>query len=240
MFVANIKKHKCMKTKIFFFLAVISGMLTTSCEEPATGMYVSDHYIQLYYDMEEISASVRDNFPGIIFIGYEAEEYSKGGKTEPQYMALAERYNDFGYDQAVYPGMYRAVSNEFTGIDVVSDKDFNGIPAGQSLGSVVKLLSASAKRYIDSKYSEWFNWGDNLPDDYIVNGVKLLTEDFEYGFFPVYGTLDSLDPAELVLLYYSCICLTFTETPAIKEHNLTITFSDAEKDFPCKLAYTFM
>ncbi len=204
-------------------------------------MTESDHYIQLYYDIEELKVITYDERPNVVTIGYEAKEYNKGGKYGSQYMQLAKRYNDFGYGGAVYPGMYRAVGNEFTGgIDVVSDKEFNGIPAGESLGGVVKLLTASAKRYIDSKYTEGYNWGEDTPEDFVFNGENLAAYFHEIGFSPIYGTLDSLDPAKLVLLHWEFIYLVFTETPAIKEHNLTITFRTAAKDFSCGLAYIFM
>lgn len=232
-----------MKAKFFLIATVMFCMTVSSCNrgQNRTGMYESDHYIQTYYDIENVRAHMSNNWPGMIFIEYEAKEYDnhEDDETSTPYNNLAERYDDFGYGGAVHPGMYRAICNEFTGIDVVSDHDFNDIPAGESLGGVVMLLTSSAKHYIESKYTDGYDWG-NLPEDYIVDGKRLITESFEPGFWPVYGALDLLDPFELVLLHWEVLWLKFTETPAIKEHNLTITFSDAKNDFSCELAYTFM
>ena len=139
--------------------------------------------------------------------------------------SLRNRFNDNTYNRLT-SHFNQSIANVFTGIDIISDQDFNSFEAGASLKGITKLIGASPYKFIQSGYKKRFDWNlgtDIIPEDYKVGwGDRRILYDF--GYFPVCNTLDRLTADDLMLLGGGMLHLRFTETPAIKEHNLTITF----------------
>ncbi len=114
---------------------------------------------------------------------------ARGDKGD-KFRELSAFYGDTHYNKPTCPGGPYVLCNEFERIDVVSDKDFNDIPAGSSLGSVVEFFAVSAKPFIDSGYNPSYGWSDNAPVVYYRNGERIMCGTVgEGGFSPVYGVL---------------------------------------------------
>lgn len=129
-----------------------------------------------------------------------------------------------------------ALFNEFTNIDIFSSEDFNGIPAGSSLGPVTELLATTFKPYIESGYKDEFDWVGDIPEsykNYFVGWGDSST------LHPVYGTVAGIDPAELVLVEPLRVCFQFLEEPEIKHHTIYLRFTDKEQVLNCMLEYDF-
>ena len=81
---------------------------------------------------------------GLIGLGFSGELYlpSRGEKGD-KFRELSAFYGDTYYNKPTCPGGPYVLCNEFERIDVISDRDFNDIPAGSSLDSVVELFVGS-------------------------------------------------------------------------------------------------
>ena len=113
-----------------------------------------------------------------------------------RFKALSEKYGDTAYNRPLAPFSHTVYCNEFSGIDIFSDRDFDAAhPAGASLSDIVRIVGASPYRYIRNGYTAPFDWRD-LPEDYrIENGISYLE-----GYLPVNGTLCELDAEEMYML----------------------------------------
>ena len=180
---------------------------------------------------------------GLVSLQFSGELYlpSRGEKGD-KFRELSAFYGDTYYNKPTCPGGPYVLCNEFERIDVISDRGFNDIPAGSSLDSVVELLAASAKPFIDSGYDPSYGWPDNATDAYYRDGEPIMCGTYG-GFSPVYGVLSDLRAEDLKLLYFSyvgCMYLSFLEEPAVKEHTFTVTMQDAAgRTLSCTFEYTF-
>ncbi len=149
--------------------------------------------------------------------------------------SLTKKYHDYHWQRNVALFQeYTTYSNEFTGITVISNADFNGIPAGQPLDSKVRIVALSPYRWLKSESLLTYDWSE-APSDYDVqNDHGWLYSRYYWHLppevFPVNKTLTDLVPEDLLLLFEQSLYLLFTETPEIKEHNLRITFKNPRKD----------
>ena len=105
--------------------------------------------------------------------------------------------------------------NDFIKIDVTSDRDFNNIPAGASLATKVRLIAVSPKKWLMSGGARTYSW-DQMPSDYTKFGNR-------------HFQIPEVFP----------ICFYFIETPAIKEHKITVTFYEKEKSISSSVKYVF-
>lgn len=232
--------------KVFYILlfAWFGISCTRSGSEVGGEFSETEYYIQGYLEADMLTGTVCTG--GLIGLGFSGELYlpSRGEKGD-KFRELNAFYGDTHYNKPTYPGGPYALCNEFERIDVISDRDFNDIPAGSSLGSVVELLAASAKPFIDSGYDPSYGWPDgNAPAAYYRDGEPIMCGTAgEGGFSPVYGVLSDLRAEDLKLLYFSyvgCMYLSFLEEPAVKEHTFTVTMQDAAgRTLSCTFEYTF-
>ena len=80
-----------------------------------------------------------------------------------RFKALSEKYGDTAYNRPLAPFSHTVYCNEFSGIDIFSDRDFDAAhPAGASLSDIVRIVGASPYRYIRNGYTAPFDWRD-LP-----------------------------------------------------------------------------
>lgn len=132
------------------------------------------------------------------------------------------------------PGGYSVYGNDFTAVDLISDTDFNGIKAGESLGGVVKLLALSPYRWLTSGSKVTFDWNQYNDDLFLSCIEKTIAQ-----LFPVNGFLKDLTAEDLKLLGTRPLQLYFTELPSIKEHTLTITFYEGESSYAASTKVVF-
>ncbi len=155
---------------------------------------------------------------------------------------LTDKYNDKYWNRYINIGptaldRTSCYSNEFIGITVISDTDYNSIPAGQPLDPIVRIMATSPYRWLSSQGKLTYDWA-SAPTDYSL--VLEHSPQIVYGeLFPVYKCIQDLVPSDMLLLNRHSLYLLFTETPAIKEHNLKITFKDPHKDIVAEGAVTF-
>ena len=143
-----------------------------------------------------------------------------------RFKALSEKYGDTAYNRPLAPFSHTVYCNEFSGIDIFSDRDFDAAhPAGASLSDIVRIVGASPYRYIRNGYTAPFDWRD-LPEDYrIENGISYLE-----GYLPVNGTLCELDAEEMYMLDPFELYLKFTILPEIKKHTVTVVLREQETE----------
>ena len=205
-------------------------------------------YVVGFFDFKTISLELTEK-GNIALYWCDNEEvvtFKSKGKDAERYDALCKRYNDLNYYKETryiefvlcrdYP------SNEIVSIDVLSNADFDSErPAGSSLGDVVRLMSISPIRFIQSNYKETYDWNAGYPQEFLRETSGLHAYCCSSGgneHYPVNGTLAILKPNDLQLLgtgwdYPSSsdrICgffwgyLTFDKEPDIHGiHELTVS-----------------
>ncbi len=235
-----------MKTMKKIVYIMVCAFLLVSCEwkEPVGWDSVIYCYLNGYFEAERMGAKAVGWYDNLIHLTFEGKEYSyMSDENTPngrKFRELSDRYGDTDCWERIFVGSPIALCNEFTRMDVVSDRPFNDIPAGSSLGGVVKLLTSSAKPFLDSGYKDRFNWwSEDIPAEYGKDIVYNL-HNGDPGFHPVSGLLSELDPETLMLFAVSEVWMLFTEEPEEKEHTFTITLQDrAGRTLSCTIAYTF-
>lgn len=215
-----------MKAKYFILSGLFCCLTVVSCDDiivDSKPVY-TNHFIHTYVDVDNVIVSPHESNPFAINIQLRGTYYDQPywGISE-KFNELSERYGDIywdGYLPACQPDP-PIVCNDFVRIDVISNAEFNGRPVYSSLSDVVKLLTSSPKKYIDSHCEEKFSWENDTPEDYLAIG-----EHYSDGcYYPVYGMLSSLGAEDLILLETGLV-LVFTEVPEIKRHIFTVVFRD--------------
>ena len=146
----------------------------------------------------------------------------------PEKETLRTKYGDTLYyptAPAVKEGKFDSYANGFTAIAVTSGSEFNGTPAGESLGDKIRIVGLSTYRYIKSRNEEFNPW-TTIPEDY---ASMCSEEDLCPENFPVNKSLSSLTKEDLALLNVNNLALKFTESPGIKEQKIKVTFYEGEK-----------
>ena len=100
-----------------------------------------------------------------------------------------------------YRGPIIVTSNSFSGISVYSDTPFNDFQPGESLAGIINMRWSSALPVIKSKQEHVSHSFSKLLSEVIPEDLYLISPRFT---------------------------LSFTETPAIKEHNITVSFMDKD------------
>lgn len=226
-----------MKLKYLFIAAIPFLLLLVCCKsyEPLGIGSFSKSYIQVYKDADSLLFNVV-NYVNTIQIGFLGDDITG---RDSRFTALTEHFNDTYFNRKLGHFQNRAIANEFTGVEIVSDGDFNGIAAGESLRSVTKIISASAFEYIWGGYENPYDWRTK-PDEYRYGWGFEGGITNSGGYYPVLNTLDKLVPDDMKLLDPTMIYLRFTEIPQIKEHTFTVTFREGEKEITASTAFTFV
>ncbi|MFC2390729.1 MAG: hypothetical protein ACFNVV_02240 [Bacteroidota bacterium] len=133
----------------------------------------------------------------------------------------------------VAPLWGRCSAIDFKEIDVISDKDFDSEhPAGTSLKDIVRFVSISPKKFIDSGYKETFNWRRNKPKIFKKESMisSMFHEETE-NYFPINGLLKDIGKDEMQMLPEDTHGILFfdKEPTAEKEHTLTVTIDIGER-----------
>ena len=132
--------------------------------------------------------------------------------------------------------------NTFTGVDIISDTEFNGIAAGESIASKVMLFALSPYKWLSSKQSFYYDW-NNCPID--VNMILGDEREYEYStelipqIHPVFKYISDIDASDLRYLNADYVFLYFPEVPEQKEHTFTLVFKEGEKEYKGSYNMTF-
>ncbi|MDR0891124.1 MAG: hypothetical protein LBN24_00705 [Mediterranea sp.] len=218
------------------FLGILA--LLSSCnhtiEMPfGPSQVMSKSYVQVYVEATSMDGDYKQDCNALrLSIGG-----SKLNQDNPRFNDIATHFNDYDYNQKVYKGEHlehTALSTEFSNIEVISDADFSvDLPAGTSLNNVVKLCAISPLKYIQSNYSQFFNWNTDRPNDF--QGLSFAAGcDFSNGlsgYYPVDKLLPELTPTDMTLLYGDVLYLKFMMIPEIKSHKITVTMTCGTRSF---------
>ena len=232
-----------MKRLILLSIAVV--LLLLGCDRAKTELFKS--YVTRYYFSENIQLKITDAGNIAIYREYTSENdkvktavysFDAKGEEKKKYDELCKSHNDISYNQKrryiKFPGWGICSAIDFREIDVVSDKDFDSEhPAGTSLKDIVRFVSVSPKKFIDSGYQETFNWEKNEPK--IFKKEKETNKLFSYSelknYFPINGLLKDIGTDEMQMLPINTHGILFfdKEPTAEKEHTLTVTIDIGER-----------
>ena len=216
-----------------------------SCDRARYHVFRS--YITEYSYSENIQLKITSKGNIVIYRDYRNIEknkiktatysFSSKGEEKKKYDELCKIHNDLSYNKKrsyiVVPiwGICSAI--DFREIDVVSDKNFDSEhPAGTSLKDIVRFVSVSPKKFIDSGYKETFNWERKEPK--IFKKEKETNKLFSYSesknYFPINGLLKDIGTDEMQMLPVNTHGILFfdKEPTAEKEHTLTVTIYTRE------------
>ena len=224
--------------KILLF-AIVTAFILQCCDGPNVRKhYFFKSYITKYTCADSIKLDISRN--GNIKIKIEQGiscSFRDKGAFKVKFDNLCKENNDLSYnkkrDYIVFPHWGYTSAARFTNIEVVSDKDFDAEhPAGTSLKDIVRFVSISPKKFIDSGYKETFNWEKNEPK--IFKKEKDTNKLFSYSelknYFPINGLLKDIGTDEMQMLPANTHgILFFDKKPtADKEHKLKVTIYTRE------------
>ena len=217
--------------KRLILLSIVTALLYQSCDRARYHVFKS--YVTRYCKFEDIDIDTTKAGNIIIRGKGRVKQYSwrdEGGE-KTTYEALCRKHNDLTYNKKreyhLRPEWGVCSAVDFREIDIVSDKDFDAEhPAGTTLKDIVRFVSISPKKFIDSGYKETFNWRRNRPEifkkDSIIQ-IMFLSETESY--FPINGLLKDIGSDEMQMLPVNTHGILFfdKEPTSEKEHTLTVT-----------------
>ena len=222
--------------KRLILLSIVTALLYQSCDRARYHVFKS--YVTRYCKFEDIGIDTTKAGNIIIRGKGRVKQYSwrdEGGE-KTTYEALCRKHNDLTYNKKrEYHhrpewGVCSAV--DFREIDIVSDKDFDAEhPAGTTLKDIVRFVSISPKKFIDSGYKETFNWRRNRPEIFKKDSMVLsLFQREAENYFPINGLLKDIGTDEMQMLPANTHgILFFDKKPtADKEHKLKVTIYTRE------------
>ena len=199
--------------KRLILLSIAAVLLLLGCDRAKTVLFRS--YINIYDYSENIQLKITDAGNIAIYQKYSSEDvniktasysFKSKGEEKKKYDELCKIHNDMSYNQKrsyiVVPIWGRCSAIDFREIDVVSDKNFDSEhPAGTSLKDIVRFVSVSPKKFIDSGYKETFNWRRNKPKIFKKESMisSMFHEETE-NYFPINGLLKDIGSDEMQML----------------------------------------
>lgn len=227
-------------------LLIACALTLWGCEfnretEPVLGATrYTHHYISDFTIGDKLRIGIDNSFqdPHILDLFFE-NSFIGGLKPEIR-EALYEKYGDTSYDRYVPldPGLTACYANEFELIEITSSADFGDIKAGESLAEIVMFRSASAKPFIDSKYTVPGVWTEEIKSEIGYYPMSSLNKWQKYSH-PIVKRVCDLTPEDMKLLSEDLFSLRFTQTPEIKEHTITISLVDNEKRHTAQIDLVF-
>jgi len=230
--------------KRLILLSIVTALLYQSCDRARYHVFRS--YITEYSYSENIQLKITSKGNIVIYRDYRNIEknkiktatysFSSKGEEKKKYDELCKIHNDLSYNKKrsyiVVPiwGICSAI--DFREIEVVSDKNFDSEhPAGTSLKDIVRFVSVSPKKFIDSGYKETFNWEKNEPNFFAKDSmIPTMFQPESWNYFPINGLLKDIGTDEMQMLPVNTHGILFfdKEPTAEKEHTLTVTIYTRE------------
>ena len=230
--------------KRLILLSISAMLLSTGCDVSKTRLFKS--YITEYSYDKNIELKITNKGNIAIYRKYTSEDdhiktasysFKSKGEEKKRYDELCKIHNDLSYNKKrsyiVVPiwGICSAI--DFKEIDVVSNKDFDAEHrAGTSLKDIVRFVSVSPKKFIDSGYKETFNWEKNEPNFFAKDSmIPTMFQPESWNYFPINGLLKDIGTDEMQMLPENTHgILSFDKEPtAEKEHTLTVTIDIGER-----------
>ena len=230
--------------KRLILLSISAMLLSTGCDVSKTRLFKS--YITEYSYDKNIELKITNKGNIAIYRKYTSEDdhiktasysFKSKGEEKKRYDELCKIHNDLSYNKKrsyiVVPiwGICSAI--DFREIDVISDKDFDSEhPAGTSLKDIVRFVSVSPKKFIDSGYKETFNWEKNEPNFFAKDSmIPTMFQPESWNYFPINGLLKDIGTDEMQMLPEDTHGILFfdKEPTAEKEHTLTVTIDIGER-----------
>ena len=230
--------------KRLILLSISAMLLSTGCDVSKTRLFKS--YITEYSYDKNIELKITNKGNIAIYRKYTSEDdhiktasysFKSKGEEKKRYDELCKIHNDLSYNKKrsyiVVPiwGICSAI--DFREIDVISDKDFDSEhPAGTSLKDIVRFVSVSPKKFIDSGYKETFNWEKNEPNFFAKDSmIPTMFQPESWNYFPINGLLKDIGTDEMQMLPEDTHgILSFDKEPtAEKEHTLKVTIDIGER-----------
>lgn len=233
-------------------IAILSlAVLLTSCNfDSLEWKAYSNSYVLHYSTLKSIwldNTVININNSDYIFItiNHKYSEYIGGFQStkeeeKMEFTTICEKYEDTFYNRKIRGYKDEIIrsyfSNEFSYIEVVSDADFDAQhPAGTSLKDILRFVTISPLKYIQSGYTDTYDWGDisHLSDEFRVY-VSYYTDYMSLNeIHPVDAMLSEASYDDFKLLgfgdRYSLFSLFFTAKPtAAGIHNFTVTLTDTD------------
>ena len=229
-------------------MAIVNMLCFVECTRVtySEGDGVSESIIEQYVEVVRISPTFYPGNLGCISItvrpeqvgfplseGYDGFGYNDNTDV---YTRLQREYDDchFNKVRGVESGLKVAINN-FVSIDITSDADFNGIPAGESLASKVRIVAKSPCRWL--KHHVTFDWLNSAPQDFLSIDKNALYY-FEE-LYPINMLVSEIRPSDLELLELKNVSFLFQENPEIKKHNFTVTFKEEYKEISAHVSAEF-
>jgi len=217
--------------KRLILLSIVTALLYQSCDRARYHVFKS--YVTRYCKFEDIGIDTTKAGNIIIRGKGRVKQYSwrdEGGE-KTTYEALCRKHNDLTYNKKreyhLRPEWGVCSAVDFREIDIVSDKDFDAEhPAGTTLKDIVRFVSISPKKFIDSGYKETFNWRRNRPEIFKKDSMVLsLFQREAENYFPINRLLKDMGRDEMQMLPANTHgILFFDKKPtAEKEHKLKVT-----------------
>lgn len=225
-----------------FYSFVFLALTVLSCnrtKESEGGLPRSDYFIDQYVSVNKIVTQgpliLKEGFAsGDIYIGL---DLSGDGIYGDKKKEIQNRLGDVSKIRLGSSFRPRTASvNPFIKLTVVSDSDFNDIPAGSPLDAVIRVLGATAYPVFKDLHgqSDFYNQEldgslkgcDKLTGVYYATGLKEeMFPYFEKSYYWYEKYVSELQPDDLFLLD-PCLWFIITEFPALKTHKLTITMEE--------------
>ena len=199
-------------------LAIAFALLTLSgCDKYQ--MTKCPSYVVCYISLEDISLRTVPSSSNCFIIhhgkDYPQKEYGlhSSGTDKEQYDQLCLKHNDLAYNR--YRSILKDMDSEsvtyndldFTSISVTADRDIDEAhPAGTDLGDIVRFMSWSPCRYIQSGYSKYYHYDrsdvseafDTMMPVYFDD--KWFDNETDAACYPVDKLVKDLTADDLVLL----------------------------------------
>lgn len=207
-------------------LVALVALLLTACHKAPTGTWWRMSYMWCYWsDVSKVWVQVKDGtsfrFLECSFRGDCIMSDSEG------YAEIGELYGDTDFRRQATPGP-RGFSPEWLAVEVVSDQEFNGRPAGTSLADVTMFVGRSASDFVAAGYPSYEDFHPVVDEVAAEWWAALSLDDvcssLSWETTPVAIPLSEFGQEDWRLLTDDPFCIVFTEEPAVRQHTFTVTF----------------
>ena len=222
-----------MKKVSIVILFILTVVVFSSCVEITTEKIRS--YVISYTDIDSIKLSITDSGNiEIITANKDYVDWRSKGRYKVIYDSVCNAHHDMNYNKATSYVYYPAVRSYFIGriksISILSDVSFdNSHPAGADLKDLVCFISTSPEKFIESGYTDTFNWDDDSPDVFKKEFKHFSIYEGAYNF-PYVWLLSEIKPEGTDIVGFgggiTFGYLIFQSSPQLnKTHNLTVTLT---------------
>lgn len=220
-----------MRNLILLILVPIA--ILQSCD--VVDSFTFRSYVNTYYNYNDISLSITDSGNIAINGATFDKQYTwkSKGRDKEIYDSLCVLHNDMGYnkkrDYIVGTDWGHCNVFDINHIIIKSNAAYdNQHPSGASLNDIVRFISVSPQKFIESNYSLTFDWDLNMPNSFKKerNMANFKNNNECVNFFPVDKKLSEIGANELKLLMPEQIgYFIFESNPTLeKKHKFSITF----------------